>query len=157
MRKRSGTGGLTSQLLLLRAVRLVTSADNARHAASRHRPLHGAHAHFRSRTRARTAAATGLLRPCGQRQRGFPHVVGVGRPFSCHSGRSPLLFRAFLPLSFRAQSRNLSPAGTFQPPPRNALIIICFQNFSWKVPGKNRPPSRLDFYKRLTFNYFRNA
>ena len=82
VRERSGIGGLTSQLLLLRAVRLVTSADNARHAASRHRPLHVATAHFRSRTRARTAAAIGVLRPFGQLllrcQRGFPPVFGGG-------------------------------------------------------------------------------
>ena len=86
VRKRSGIVGLTSQLLLLRAVRLVTSADNARHAASRHRPLRGpphmppsqARAHFRFRTRARTAAATRFLRPFGQFhfrcRRGFPPV-----------------------------------------------------------------------------------
>ena len=72
-RKRSGTGGLTSQLLLLRAVRLVTSADNARHAASRHRPLHRARAQFRFRSRARTAAAIGRssapsLLICGERR-----------------------------------------------------------------------------------------
>ena len=72
-RKRSGTGGLTSQLLLLRAVRLVTSADNARHAASRHRPLHRDRAQFRFRSRARTAAATGRrsapsLLICGERR-----------------------------------------------------------------------------------------
>ena len=52
----------------------LTSADNARHAASRHRPLHGAHAHFRFRSRARTAAATGRcsapsLLMCGERRR----------------------------------------------------------------------------------------
>ena len=74
-RKRSGTGGLTSQLLLLVPLCAgLTSADNARHAASRHRPLHGAHAHFRFRSRARTAAATGRcsapsLLICGERRR----------------------------------------------------------------------------------------
>ena len=62
--------------------RLVTSADNARHAASRHRPLHVAPAHFRFRTRACTAAATRYLRTCSQFhfrcRRGFPPVAGVG-------------------------------------------------------------------------------
>ena len=53
--------------------RLVTSADNARHAASRHRPLHRARAQFRFRSRARTAAATGRrsapsLLICGERR-----------------------------------------------------------------------------------------
>ena len=64
----------------------LTSADKARHAASRHRPLHGAPAHFRFRTRACTAAATGLpslLRP------------GAAWLSSFCGGRKPLL------LSFR--------------------------------------------------------
>ena len=67
---------------------------------------------------------------------------------SCCGGREatlPLSFRAFLPLSFRAQSRKLSPAGTFQPPCSNRLILKRLQNISWKVPRKNMPPSRLGF------------
>ena len=123
----------------------LTSADKARHAASRHRPLHGApHISVSAHEPAPQQQAV-FLHSCGPRQRGFPPVVGVGRPFSCHSGRSPLTFRAFLPLSFRAQSRNLSPAGTFQPTASNHLILKYLQNHCWKVPRKNRPPSSLVF------------
>ena len=46
------------------AVAGLTSADSARHAASRHRPLHRAHAHFRFRPRSLTAAPTGRCRDC---------------------------------------------------------------------------------------------
>ena len=66
--------GLDEQLILLVPLSAgLTSADNARHAASRHRPLHGAHAHFRFRSRARTAAATGRRSApsfliCGERR-----------------------------------------------------------------------------------------
>ncbi len=132
----------------------LTSADKARHAASRHRPLHVAPAHASCTGPSHISVSAHepapqqqpvFLHSCGPGQRGFPPFVGVGRPFSCHSGRSPLTFRAFLPLSFRAQSRNLSPAGTFQPPCSNRLILKRLQNISWKVPGKNRPPSRLGF------------
>jgi len=103
VRKRSGTGGLTSQLLLLVPLRGPNVGGQCSSCRFASPPPARAPAHFRFRTRARTAAATVFLRSCGPGQRGFPPVVGVGRPpFLCHSGRSPLSFRAFLPLSFRA-------------------------------------------------------
>ena len=123
----------------------LTSADKARHAASRHRPLRGLPHISVSAHEPAPQQQPVFLHSCGPGQRGFPPFVGGGSPFSCHSGRSPLTFRAFLPLSFRAQSRNLSPAGTFQPPCSNRFILKRLQNISWKVPGKNRPPSRLVF------------
>jgi len=137
VRKRNGIGGLTSQLLLLVPLRGPNVGGQCSSCRFASPPPARAPAHFRFRTRARTAAATVFLRSCGPGQRGHPPVVGGGRPFSCHSGRSPL--------SFRAQSRNLSPADTFQPPCSNRLILKRLQNISWKVPRKNMPPSRLGF------------
>ena len=70
--------GLDEQLILLAPLRgsnVFGQCSSCRFASP---PPAQAAAHFRFRTRACTAAATGFLRPFGQRQRGLPPVVVVG-------------------------------------------------------------------------------
>ena len=134
----------------------LTSADNARHAASRHRPLRVAPAHFRFRTRARTAAATGLpslLRP------------GAAWLSSCCGGREPLLlsFRpkysviSSIPSSVissaveKSQSRRNLPAAVQQPAHTQTLT-----KYQLEGPRKKQATFQTWFCKQQSFNHLRN-
>ena len=82
VRKRSGIGGLTSQLLLLVPLGGLNVGGQSSSCRFASPPPARATAHFRFRTRARTAAATRFPRPLGQphlhRRRVFPPAVGGG-------------------------------------------------------------------------------
>ena len=77
-----GTGGLTSQLLLLVPLRGPNVGGQSSSCRFASPPPARAPAHFRFRTRARTAAATCHLRPCGQSLSVMPDLIGHLSPSS---------------------------------------------------------------------------